>query len=94
MSVVFKPFGILSGVLAGLVGKKIFELAWGVVDDQSPPRPQHRRIHLGKLAAALIIEGAVFRLVRGFAEYGTRRGFSALTGEWPGPETPEPEGDR
>jgi hypothetical protein len=89
MSLVFKPIGILTGVLAGLLGKKIFELLWGLIDDQDSPEPKHRQLHLGKLAAALALEGAVFRLIRGFAEHGARRGFSALTGEWPGEEAPE-----
>lgn len=91
MSLVFKPVGILSGLVAGLVGRKIFELLWGLIDDQDPPEPKHRRIQLGKLAAALALEGAIFRLIRGFAEHGARRGFARLTGEWPGEEAPEEE---
>jgi len=93
MNLVFKPIGILSGVLAGLVGKKIFEAMWGVIDDQDPPEPKHRDLSLGKLVAALALEGAIFRVVGGFAEHGARHGFSRLTGEWPGEEAPEPKED-
>jgi hypothetical protein len=39
----------------------------------------------------LILEGAIFRLMRGLAEHGARHGFAALTKEWPGEETPEPK---
>jgi hypothetical protein len=91
MSLVFKPIGILSGLAAGILAKKIFELLWGLVDDQAAPEPKYRQIHLGKLAAALLIEGAIFRVVRGFAEHGARHGFSALAGEWPGEEAPAAE---
>lgn len=91
MSLIFKPIGILSGFAAGMLGKKIFELLWGLIDDHNPPAPKYRRIHLGKLAAALILEGAIFRLIRGFAEHGARRGFSALSGEWPGDESARPK---
>jgi hypothetical protein len=52
MSVVFKPIGILSGVVAGLLGKKTFQLVWGLIDDQDPPEPKYRRLALGKLALA------------------------------------------
>jgi hypothetical protein len=93
MSLVFKPIGILSGLLAGVVGKKIFELIWGLIDDQDPPEPKHRRVHLAKLSAALVLEGAIFRLIRGLVEHGARHGFSALAGEWPGEEAPEPKQD-
>ena len=44
-----------------------------------------------KLAAALAIEGAVFRTVRGLADHGSRRTFARLTGSWPGEAAPEPE---
>ncbi len=94
MNLVFKPVGILSGLLAGLIGKKIFELIWGLIDDQDPPEAKYRRVQLGKLAAALVLEGAIFRLIRGLAEHGARHGFAALTGgEWPGEETPPPKED-
>ncbi len=94
MNLVFKPVGILSGLLAGLIGKKIFELIWGLIDDQDPPEPKYRRVQLGKLATALVLEGAIFRLIRGLAEHGARHGFAALTGgEWPGEETPPPKED-
>ena len=52
MNLMFKPIGILSGLAAGLLGKKIFELLWGLVDEQDPPEPKYRQVHLGKLAAA------------------------------------------
>ncbi len=81
-------------MLAGLLGKKLFELVWGWIDDQDPPEPQYRRISRAKLAAALVLEGAVFRLIRGFADHGARHMFSAATGEWPGEEAPKPEGER
>jgi len=87
MSVAFKPIGIVSGLLARLLGKQLFELVWRLLDDQPPPEPKHRRLALGKLAAALVLEGAIFRLLRGFAEHGARHGFSALTGQWPGEES-------
>jgi Protein of unknown function (DUF4235) len=91
MSLVFKPIGILSGLAAGMLGKKIFELIWGLVDDQDAPEPKYRRIHLGKLAIALVLEGAIFRLIRGLAEHGARHGFATLAGEWPGDERPQPK---
>jgi hypothetical protein len=91
MNLVFKPIGILSGLAAGIVGKKIFTLVWGLIDDQEPPEAKYRRVHLGKLALALVLEGAIFRVVRGLSEHGARHGFFALAGEWPGDEAPQPK---
>jgi Protein of unknown function (DUF4235) len=87
----FIPFSIIGGLLAGLIGAKIFEKIWGLIDDQEPPDAKHRRINLGKLAIALALEGAIFRVIRGFFDHGARRGFQRFTGTWPGEEEPEPE---
>ena len=85
------PISIASGILAGFIGKKLFEQLWGLIDDQEPPDAEHREIHYPKLAAALILEGAIFRLIKGFVDHGARVGFLRATGEWPGEEAPEPE---
>jgi len=57
MKFVFMPLSILGGILAGLIGKKIFEQVWGLIDDQEPPESKHREIKYGKLAAALLRRG-------------------------------------
>ena len=91
MKVVFTPFSIGLGLIAGLVGKKIFEQIWGLIDKDEPPDAKHREFEWKKLIAALLVEGAIFRLVKGLTDHGTRRGFARLTGTWPGEEAPEPE---
>jgi len=89
MKFLFMPISILGGILAGLVGKKIFEQVWGLVDDEEPPDAKHLDIDYRKLAAALLLEGAIFRFVRGGFDHGARQGFRRLTGTWPGDEAPE-----
>ena len=91
MGLVFRPVGILCGIVAGMVGKKIFELVWGLIDDEDAPDPKYREIAIGKLLVALLIEGAIFGVLRGLADHGARHGFARLTGEWPGQERPDPE---
>ena len=91
MKIVFTPISIVVGLIAGLIGKKIFDQVWGLIDDQEPPEAKHREVEYAKLAGALVVEGAIFRLVRGFFDHGARKGFHRLTGTWPGEEAPEPE---
>jgi Protein of unknown function (DUF4235) len=88
--VLFIPFSVLGGILAGIVGKKIFNVAWGVFDDEDAPDAKYRDIPFKKLIAALLLEGAILRTVRGVFDHGTRHAFSRLTGSWPGEERPEP----
>ncbi|HEX3040520.1 MAG TPA: DUF4235 domain-containing protein [Solirubrobacterales bacterium] len=91
MKFVFAPISIVLGLVAGMVGSKIFERIWGLIDEEEPPQPQHREFSWPKLIAALIIEGAIFRLVKGLVDHGSRTSFAKLTGAWPGEEAPEPE---
>ena len=91
MKFLFLPFSLAIGFLAGLIAKKSFEQIWGLIDDEEPPDAEHRDISYAKLAAALALEGAIFRVVRGFIDHGTRHGFARATGTWPGEEQPEPE---
>jgi Protein of unknown function (DUF4235) len=42
-----------------------------------------------KLAAAMALEGAIFRMVRALADRGARVGYHRLTGSRPGHEEPE-----
>ena len=91
MKFAFMPVSIAGGVLAGFITKKIFDQVWGLVDDIEPPEAKHREIDYRKLVAALLVEGAIFRLTRGFVDHASRRGFARLTGSWPGEEAPEPE---
>jgi hypothetical protein len=88
---VFIPIGVAGGLIAGLVGKKLFEQVWGLIDDEEPPDPKHREISVVKMVAALALEGAIFRAVRGLADHGARRSFARMSGSWPGEERPEPE---
>ena len=87
--VLFAPVSIAGGLLAGVVATKLFELIWKRVDDQEPPAPQHRQIEPAKLVAALLIEGAIFRLVRGGFDHGARSLFYRGTKRWPGEAKPE-----
>ena len=89
--VLFVPFSVVGGIAAGFVGKKLFEQVWGLIDDEEPPDTKHRETTWMKQIAALALEGAIFRAVRGLFDHGSRRGFARLVGTWPGEERPEPE---
>jgi hypothetical protein len=85
------PLRVVAGVIAGLVGKNVFRVLWGVIDDQEPPKADQRRIRMPMLALALVIEGALFRVLKGLADHGSRRVFAVLTGSWPGEQAPKAE---
>ncbi|HYG96185.1 MAG TPA: DUF4235 domain-containing protein [Solirubrobacterales bacterium] len=91
MKFIFAPISIVLGFVAGMLGKKAFEQVWGLIDDVEPPDPKHREFSWPKLIAALVVQGAIFSLVKGLVDHASRTSFAKLTGTWPGEERPERE---
>ena len=91
MKAIFTPFSIGIGLAAGIVAQKVFDLVWSKIDDEDAPDPKFRRIDYKKLVPALILQGAILRLTRGFVDHGLRHAFAGATGLWPGEEEPQPE---
>jgi hypothetical protein len=86
MKRLFAPVGILAGLAAGFAAQKALERIWALVDEEDPPDPEDREVSYPKLVAALLLEGALFRLVKGMVDRGARLGFASATGSWPGDE--------
>ena len=91
MKYLFMPVSILAGMLAGFLGRKIFDQVWGLIDEEEPPSSKHLEISWPKLLLAGAVQGAIFRAVKEATDHGTRRAFMGVTGSWPGEERPEPE---
>jgi Protein of unknown function (DUF4235) len=91
MKIIFMPVSIVAGLVAGSIATKIFDAVWGVIDDEEAPEPKHKEVPRLKLVLALLVQGAIFRLVRGMADHGLRHGFEQLTGSWPGEVEPDAE---
>lgn len=89
MKLIFAPIGIVAGLLAGFAAQKGFERLWAVFDEEEPPEPDQRDASYPKLIAALVVEGAVFRLTKGVVDHGVRAAFARATGSWPGEDSAE-----
>jgi Protein of unknown function (DUF4235) len=76
-------------LIAGLIGKRLFGVIWGVIDDEPPPKPDYRDVSIAKLVLALTIEGIIISVIRGMVSHGSRHAYARLTGSWPGDEGPE-----
>jgi Protein of unknown function (DUF4235) len=87
MKLIYKPFGLIFGLVAGQFAKKIFNVIWGVFDEEEPPKPTTRDTSWAKVVGAAAVQGITFKVVRAIADRGAATGFSNLTGSWPGPKT-------
>lgn len=91
MKLVYKPLGIIFGLLAGLVSKKIFEQIWGLIDKEEPPKPTTEEASWPRVLAAAAVQGITFKVTRAAVDRAGAKGFASLTGTWPGERRPEPE---
>ena len=89
MKLLYKPFGIVFGILAGLVSKRIFDFIWARFDDAEPPEAEHLDVSWPKLLLANAVQGGVFRATRAGADRGSRLAFYRATGVWPGEQEPD-----
>ena len=93
MKLVYKPFGIVFGIVAGLVAKKLFERVWGLFDKEEPPGATVRDAPLAKVLGAAALEGLTFKVTRAAIDRAGARSFEHVTGTWPGDKAPEPADD-
>jgi hypothetical protein len=91
MGVIYKPFGIILGLLAGLIGKKAFDFVWTKIDDAEPPEATTEDTTWGRLIAAAAVQGVIFRVTRFVVDRYGAIGFHYLTGVWPGEKRPDPD---
>jgi H+/Cl- antiporter ClcA len=92
MKLLYKPFGLLLGILAGLIGRQLFNVVWGRIDEEEPPEATTEQAPLPKVLLAAALQGAIFAAVRAAVSRGGARGFAHLTGSWPGERRPDPAG--
>jgi hypothetical protein len=91
MKLIYKPIGIICGVIAGLLSKRLFEFIWSKIDDSDPPKPTTKYAPWGKVLAAAAVEGVTFKVTRAAVDRAGAKGFDHLTGVWPGEKVPDPE---
>jgi hypothetical protein len=87
----FAPVSTVSGLLAGIAGRKLFARLWALADEEQPPKPEHSEVTWPKLLAALFLQGAIFSVVKGAVDHAARRWFAKVSGGWPGERAPKPE---
>lgn len=80
----YKPIGILVGVLAGLVATNVFERIWALFSDSEPADPDDREAGWIEVVAAATLSGAIFGAIRALVMRGGAKGFERATGIWPG----------
>ena len=82
---------LVLSLLAAVVGKKIFNFVWTKIDDEEPPKATTEEAPWSKIITAAAVQGVIFKVTRVVVDRYGARGWSYLTGTWPGKKRPDPD---
>lgn len=89
MRLLYKPFGIVAGIVGGLLARRLFGVVWGAIDDEEPPQAKTERASWPRVLLAAAIQGATFSATRAAVDRAGARAFQHLFGAWPGEREPD-----
>lgn len=85
--ILYRPVGIVSSILGGLVASMLFKQIWKRVsagDDADPPGPLQSEYPFKEIVLAAVLQGAIYSVVKTVIQRQGAKGFERATGEWPG----------
>ena len=88
---VYKPADMIGGMLAGLLAGWIVKKVWSLIEHgDNAPRPTDEQRGWREILLAAGLYGTVYALIRAVVDRGTAEGTRKLTGTWPGDEGQQP----
>jgi len=85
--ILYRPVGLVSSILGGLVASAIFKQIWKRVspgDKPDPPTALQTEYPFKEILVAAAVQGVVYSLVKTVIDRQGARAFERWTGEWPG----------
>ena len=81
----YRPIGLIGGIVAGSLSGILFKQIWKIVaqEDEAPSALQSE-YRMREVVLAAAIQGAIFAAVKAAVDRAGARGFTQLTGTWPG----------
>jgi hypothetical protein len=91
VKLIYKPIGFILGIVAGLLGRRLFDYTWTKIDDADPPKGTTEEAPWVKVLGAAALQGVIFKLTRVTVDRYGAIGWRYLTGFWPGEKRPKPD---
>lgn len=82
----YKPFGIVAGLIAGKLATMLFDVLWQKVDrdGEGAPKPTQRDTTTARAVSAAALQAATFAGTKTVVDRAGLRTFEHLTGAWAG----------
>jgi hypothetical protein len=81
----YRPIGLIGGILAGTVSGAVFKQVWKRVAKQDDaPDALQSEYPMSQVVLSAALQGAIFAATKATIDRLGARGFTKLTGSWPG----------
>ena len=88
MKILYKPFGIIAGMIGARLARSVFKTVWGTIDKAAPPKAGTEDATLPRVVGAAVIEAATTAATRATVDRASLKWFHFLTGIWAGDKEP------
>jgi Protein of unknown function (DUF4235) len=81
----YRPIGLLGGIAAGSLSGIAFKQVWKLIaKEEDAPGALQSEYKMREVVLAAAIQGAIFAATKAAIDRAGARGFTKLTGSWPG----------
>jgi len=85
IKLLYKPVGMVVGVFSGMLAGAIFKKTWQLAaDEDEAPKATDARRGWREILLAAALQGAIFAVVKAAVDRAAAEGTRKLTGWWPG----------
>ena len=84
MKILYKPFGIIAGLIGARISTAAFKAIWSRIDEEAPPKPTTEEASFPKVVGAAMLKAATGAGIGAAVDRAGARAFYHLFGIWPG----------
>ena len=84
MKILYKPFGIIAGLIGARIAAAAFKAMWSRIDEEEPPKATTEEASLHKVVGAAMLKAATSAGIGAAVDRAGARAFCHVTGVWPG----------
>jgi hypothetical protein len=83
--IVYRPIGLIGSLVASAIAASVFQVVWKkVARAEDAPTAMQSEYSMQEVLVASAVRGAIVAVIKAVVSRAGARGFTKLTGAWPG----------